>query len=104
METASVQTTLAEIKECPKCGSNVYDKFCTKCGVEGIPMPKCEHCHLRTRSFNKFCPHCGKSKGEALNANPTIPVPSAPPPSPPSNFAAFLSGGWLVLWNRKRNF
>ncbi len=64
-------------KRCPKCRLEEYDgNFCRECGSKMVsnPVPECNWCGGNILEFAKFCSKCGRSREEALNTSPPLPL------------------------------
>ena len=58
---------------CPKCDkTSMVDsrKFCTNCGTETKPMPRCNWCSNELWPYMNNCGVCGRTRHEAMNTSP----------------------------------
>ena len=57
------------MKRCSKgCSGSVHnnEKYCTNCGSELEPLPRCCACNYEFLSYDKYCRNCGLPRNKAL--------------------------------------
>ena len=65
-------------KICPKCrevysfvsGCDHLYKFCTKCGIETVDLPKCQ-CGHGLLDHEQYCPACGQFR-DKINSHKDV--------------------------------